>query len=63
MSIYAIVNDDGVIINTVSWDGEGDLFDGVDIVNVDGLGVGIGWRCINGKFTPPDYPDDSGYLL
>lgn len=63
MSIYAVLNENGVVVNTVSWDGEGNLFDGVNVINIDGLGVGIGWAYVNGEFIPPDYPNDSGYLL
>lgn len=63
MPIYAILNDSGIIVNTVSWDGEGDLFDGDNIININGLGIGVGWSCVNGIFSPPDYPDDAGYLL
>ncbi|VFS43914.1 phage tail fiber assembly protein [Enterobacter cancerogenus] len=42
MSTYALIKD-GQVMNTVLWDGEGDIFEGYETVKIDGLSVGIGW--------------------
>ena len=52
---YALVKD-GVVENIVLWDGEGDLFEGYVAVNIDGLGVGVGWTYDGKKFTAPVEP-------
>lgn len=55
MSKYALINDSGEVINTVIWDGEGDIFGKTLVVSLDDEEAGIGWTYKNGKFTPPDY--------
>nr|WP_314522359.1 hypothetical protein [uncultured Lelliottia sp.] len=53
---YAIV-DNGKVINTVIWDGEGDLFDGEDVIEAP-EGVGIGWTYNGDDFIPIEYNQD-----
>ena len=55
MSTYALIKD-GQVMNTVLWDGEGDIFEGYETVKIDGLGVGIGWTYDGKKFTAPAEP-------
>lgn len=53
MASYAILNN-GVVENTVEWDGEGDLFAGLDIIEInEGVQCGIGWVYENGNFRNP----------
>lgn len=56
MSTYALIKD-GQVVNTVVWDGEGDIFEGYETVKIDGLGVGIGWTYDGKKFTAPPVPE------
>ena len=56
MSTYALIKD-GQVMNTVLWDGEGDIFEGYETVKIDGLGVGIGWTYDGKKFTAPPVPE------
>ena len=52
---YALIQN-GIVVNIVEWDGEGDLFDGYETVNVDDMRCGIGWEYQGGKcIAPPDY--------
>lgn len=53
---YALIQN-GIVVNIVEWDGEGDLFDGHETVNVDDMRCGVGWEYQNGKCIAP--PDDS----
>ncbi|MCK7100741.1 tail fiber assembly protein [Enterobacter kobei] len=55
MSIYALIKD-GIVVNTVVWDGVGNIFEGYETVNIDGLGVGIGWTYDGKKFDAPVEP-------
>ncbi|HHA1397594.1 TPA: tail fiber assembly protein [Enterobacter hormaechei subsp. xiangfangensis] len=52
---YALVKN-GIVENVVIWDGEGDLFDGFETVNIDGESAGIGWAYNGTIFTAPDEP-------
>lgn len=56
MSTYALIKD-GLVVNTVVWDGEGDIFEGYETVKINGLGVGIGWTYDGKKFTAPPVPE------
>lgn len=56
MSTYALIKN-GMVENTVLWDGEGDIFDEYETVNIDGLSVGIGWAYDGKKFTAPLEPE------
>ncbi|CZW83554.1 MULTISPECIES: tail fiber assembly protein [Enterobacter] len=56
MSIYALIKD-GQVVNTVVWDGEGNIFEGYETVNIDGLGVGIGWSYDGKEFKAPPEPE------
>lgn len=55
MSTYALIKD-GQVVNTVVWDGEGDIFEGYETFKIDGLGVGIGWTYDGKIFTAPVEP-------
>ncbi|ENR0220475.1 tail fiber assembly protein [Enterobacter kobei] len=55
MSIYALIKD-GIVVNTVVWDGVGDLFDAYKTKNIDGLNAGIGWTYDGKIFTAPVEP-------
>lgn len=52
---FALVKD-GIVENIVIWDGEGDLFEGYKAVNIEGLGIGVGWTYDGKKFTAPAEP-------
>ena len=56
MSTYALIKD-GQVVNTVVWDGEGDIFEGYETVKIDGLGVGIGWKLDGKKFSGRPVPE------
>lgn len=56
MSTYALIKD-GLVVNTVVWDGEGDIFECYETVKINGLGVGIGWTYDGKKFTAPPVPE------
>ena len=53
---YALIQN-GIVANIVEWDGEGDLFDDYETVNVNDMRCGVGWVYQNGKCIAP--PDDS----
>ncbi|KVK18927.1 phage tail protein [Enterobacter hormaechei subsp. steigerwaltii] len=55
MSIYAVIKD-GIVVNTVVWDGVGDLFDAFKTKNIDGLNAGIGWTYDGKEFAAPVEP-------
>ncbi|EOC1689290.1 hypothetical protein ACI1BE_000487 [Cronobacter turicensis] len=50
---YALISD-GVVINVIEWDGEGDIFSGYELVPIDGIQAGIGWTYSNGEFKDPE---------
>ncbi|MCK7098855.1 tail fiber assembly protein [Enterobacter kobei] len=56
MTGFALIKD-GVVENVVVWDGQGDIFDEYETVNIDGLSVGIGWAYDGKKFTAPLEPE------
>ncbi|QIX98189.1 hypothetical protein [Cedecea sp. FDAARGOS_727] len=39
---YALITD-GIVVNTVIWDGQGHIFDDYEIVKIDDAPYGIGW--------------------
>lgn len=49
---FAIISE-GIVVNTVVWDGEGDIFKDYTTVNIDGIEAGIGWSYSEGQFTAP----------
>lgn len=53
---YALIQN-GIVVNIVEWDGEGDLFDRYETVNVDDMRCGVGWKYQSGECIAP--PDDS----
>ena len=55
MSTYALITD-GQVINTILWDGKGDIFEGYETVKIDGMDVGIGWTYDGKIFTAPVEP-------
>lgn len=52
MGVYALIKN-GVVENTVVWDGKNDLFNEDEIVNIDDVDAGIGWSYSDGEFSPP----------
>lgn len=53
---YAVINAQGLVVNTIVWDGtdEYDPGDGLTLeVIPDGSQAGIGWTYINGAFVEP----------
>ncbi|HDT0752070.1 TPA: tail fiber assembly protein [Enterobacter kobei] len=56
MTGFALIKD-GVVENVVVWDGQGDIFDEYETVNIDGLSVGIGWAYDGKKFKAPPEPE------
>lgn len=52
---WAII-ENGVVTNVVSWDGTGDIFEGLEIIQLQDDLVGIGWLYSDGKFTNPNAP-------
>lgn len=62
-SIYAVIAN-GVVVNTIVWDGITPLGDDeqpfavrIDFDASNGLVPGIGWRYDNGEFSPPPVPE------
>ncbi|KAA0547751.1 hypothetical protein F0327_25150 [Citrobacter braakii] len=45
-----------IVVNIVEWDGDGNLFDDYETVNVDNIRCGVGWKYQGGQFIAP--PDD-----
>lgn len=52
MSVYALIKD-GSVVNTVVWDGDGDIFGDFIAINIDEIGAGIGWTYDGTEFTAP----------
>lgn len=52
---YALVKD-GIVENVVIWNGEGDLFNEFETVNIDEQTAGIGWAYDGNVFTAPIEP-------
>lgn len=54
MSVYFVINPDGLCVNTIMYNGEDPLFlgEGISLVESPGYG-GIGWTYSDGKFDPP----------
>ncbi len=59
MAAYAIVDQNGNVINTVVWDGENDWVppEGTTVIAAGDSGAGIGWTYKDGVFTPPPAPE------
>ncbi|MEB5973215.1 tail fiber assembly protein [Pantoea dispersa] len=58
MAAYAIVDQNGNVINTVVWDGENDWVppEGTTVIAAGDSGAGIGWTYKNGEFISPPIP-------
>lgn len=53
MKNHAVI-ENGVVTNVVVWDGlDADIFAGLELVDTDGMEVGIGFTWADGKFTAP----------
>lgn len=53
MKTYAII-ENGIVTNVVVWDGlDGDIFEGLELIDADDLEVGIGFTWADGKFNAP----------
>lgn len=58
---YAVI-ENGVVVNTIVYDGEAelDIFDNQQLVHIDdkeAVSPGIGWSYSNGEFTAPPEPE------
>lgn len=53
MPTYALLKD-GIVENTVLWDGEGDLFVDYTTINIESMQVGIGWTYDGEVFNAPN---------
>jgi hypothetical protein len=55
-STYAVV-EDGVVVNTILWDGDPDTWQAPDgliaVVVPDGVAAAIGWSYADGQLSPP----------
>lgn len=59
MPTYALVKD-GVVENTVIWDGEGDLFSDYQVIELsEDESAGPGWSYDGKEFYPPPEPEKS----
>jgi hypothetical protein len=57
---YAIIDNTGLVVNVILWDGESEWqppegYQAVELTD----GAGIGWTYADGVFTPPAIPDNS----
>ena len=51
---YALVDDDGLVINIVEWDGEADWSAPADLAPVEtDASVSKGWRRVDGDWVAP----------
>jgi len=52
---YALINNQNIIDNIISWDGETEWTppENMTVINVDGVDCGIGWTYDGTVFTPP----------
>ncbi len=60
-TLYAVI-ENGVVVNTIVYDGEAelDIFDNRQLVRIDdkeAVSPGIGWSYSNGEFTAPPEPE------
>ncbi|MGF6474899.1 hypothetical protein ABIE06_001719 [Pantoea dispersa] len=58
MAAYAIIDQNGNVINTAEWDGENDWVapEGTTLIALGDSGAGIGWTYKDGLFTSPPAP-------
>lgn len=56
MSTFALIKN-GVVENVVLWDGEDNIFDSYDAINIDGTTAGVGWTYDGKTFTAPTEPE------
>lgn len=50
---YAIINAEGLVVNTIHWNGVAPWNPPVGHTVLPLLEGGIGWTCIDGQFLPP----------
>jgi hypothetical protein len=50
---YAIINNTGLVINAIEWDGISPWQPPAKCTAVATTEAGIGWGYVNGQFTPP----------
>lgn len=56
---WAVLDNDGIIANTVAWDGETDWFNNQQLIDLaDWPGVGIGWKWTGSSFIDVRPPID-----
>lgn len=59
MNRYAILDDDGFVVNVILWDGESEYDpDGNLRLLPDDSGVGIGWQRVGRRWTAPPEPPE-----
>ncbi len=52
---YALIQN-SIVVNVVEWDGDGELFNDYECLNVEDVVCGPGWSYSGGEFTaPPEY--------
>lgn len=58
-NIYAVIDKEGNVINTILWDGKKEWTppEGTTVVDISNISAGIGWNYKNGKFTRPPAPE------
>lgn len=55
---YALIDDTGLVVNVVIWDGESTWQPPEDQQLVElPAGVGIGWTYVDGNFVAPEMPE------
>ncbi|HEI6705258.1 TPA: hypothetical protein SJ425_000073 [Yersinia enterocolitica] len=53
MSNYALVNEDGLVVNTVVWDGKSNWSPPLGQIAIKFEIAGIGWTYVGGEFISP----------
>jgi len=57
---YALINQDNLVVNVISWDGKSDWQPPEEFMAVPLQGeAGIGWSYIDGQFVPPPEEESS----
>lgn len=61
MHKYALVNNQNVVENIILWDGEAEWAppEGMQLVNVENVDAGIGWKYENNVFVDPNQTQQS----
>ncbi len=56
MAAYAVIDENGIVVNAIEWDGESEWTppDGTIAVKFGDSGAGVGWKYVDGVFSNPD---------